>query len=57
MGHVTLGGFDEVRDQVITALQLNVHLSERVLKAVPQPDEGVVDTHAPKANDDEASEN
>jgi hypothetical protein len=57
MGHVTLGGFDQVRDEVITALQLNVHLSERVPEAVPQPDERVIDTHAPKANDDEAGEN
>ena len=57
MGHVPLRGFDEVRDEVVAALQLNVHLSERVLEAVPQPDERVVNPHAPKANDDEASEN
>ena len=56
MGHVTLGGFDEVRDQVVTALQLHVHLGERVLEAVPQPDEGVVDADQEEADENEGCE-
>ena len=56
MGHVTLGGFDEVRDEVVTALQLHVHLGEGVLEAVPQPDEGVVDADQEEADENEGGE-
>jgi hypothetical protein len=39
---VSLCGFDEVRDEVVPAFQLNIDLGERVFIAVPQADEGVV---------------
>ena len=42
--HVGLGRFDQVRDQVVAPLQLHVDLRERVLEAVPQADQLVVDT-------------
>ena len=53
MGHVALGGLDEVGDQVVATLQLHVHLREGVLEAVPQPDEGVVDADQEEAEEDE----
>ena len=40
---VALDRLDEVRDQVVAAAELDVDLGPRVLRAVPQPDEPVVD--------------
>ena len=39
---VALDRLDEVRDQVVAAAELHVHLRPRVLRPVPQPDEAVV---------------
>ena len=41
---VALGGLDQVRDQVVPALQLDVDLRVRVLEPVPERDERVVDS-------------
>ncbi len=39
---VALGGFDEIRDEVVAALQLDVDLGEGVLEAVLEGDETIV---------------
>src|SRR5690606_24644278 len=49
--HVALRRLHEVRDEVVATLELHVDLRERVLVAVPEPHEGVVQTHHP--SDDE----
>jgi hypothetical protein len=56
VGHVALGGLDEVRDEVVAALELDVHLGEGVLAGVPQADERVVDADAPEGGDDEGAD-
>ena len=48
MFEVTLGGLDQIGNQVIAPLELHVNLREGVFEPVAQPDEFVVD-----ANDDE----
>ena len=47
VGHVALGGFDQVRNQVVAPLELHLDLRERVLKAVLERDELVVDARRP----------
>ena len=42
MRRVALHGFDEVRDEVVAALELDVDLGPSVVDTVPQPDEPVV---------------
>jgi hypothetical protein len=46
--HVGLRGFDEIRDEVVAAFELNIDLREGVFEAVPQRHEMVV-----LANDEE----
>ena len=58
MLHVALGNLDEVGDEVVAALELDVDLGERVLEAVAEGDEGVIDARDPEAEDnDEGDEN
>ena len=45
--HVTLGRFDQIRNQVVAPLQLHFDLRERVLITVLERDELVVDSRAP----------
>ena len=40
--HVALDGVDEVRDQVVPALELHADLVPRLVDQVPQPDQAVV---------------
>ena len=47
---IALGGFDQIRDEVIAAFELHIDLGEGVLETVPQGDEPVVDA------DDEESQ-
>ena len=47
VGHVALGGFDQIRNQVVPPLELHLDLRERVLEAVLQRDELVVDARRP----------
>ena len=42
-----LGGFDQIRNQVVAPLELHVDLGERVSKAIPEIDEAVVDAREP----------
>jgi hypothetical protein len=54
MRHVTLGGFDKVGDQVVTAFELDIDLSERVLESILQRDQIVVqanEVHQEENND------
>ena len=53
VGHVALGGLDEVRDQVVAALELHVDLGEGVLAGITQRDEPVVDADAPDRGKDD----
>ena len=41
VAHVSLGNLHEIRDQVVSSLELNVDLAECVLVTVPQADERV----------------
>ena len=50
---VALDRLDEVRDEVVAALELHVHLRKGVLHRLTQPDEAVVNAHRPQADDDE----
>jgi len=43
VGHIALGGFDEVGDEVVAAFELDVDLGEGVLEAVLESDQAVVD--------------
>jgi hypothetical protein len=54
--HIALGDFDEIRDQVIAAFQLNVDLGEGIFEAVAEFDELVIDTSDPEAEDDDEGE-
>jgi hypothetical protein len=56
MFHVTLGDLDEIGDEVVTALQLNVDLSEGVFEAIAERDEAVVDAGEPEAEYDDEKE-
>ena len=56
MGHVAFGGLDEIRDQVVAALELHVHLGKGVLTGVTQRDEAVVDAYAPDGGDHEGTD-
>jgi hypothetical protein len=56
MFHVPLGNLDKVGDEVIAALQLDVDLGKRVLEAVAEGDERVVDARDPKAEDHDNGE-
>ena len=47
MLEVALGGLDEVGDEVVAAAELHVDLSERVLEAVLQDNESVVESDDP----------
>ena len=42
MLEVALGGFDEVRDEIVAAFELNIDLREGVFEAVPERHEMVV---------------
>ncbi len=46
--HVSLNGFDEIRDQVVAARQLHVDLCERVTNPVALVDQPVVDADRPE---------
>ena len=48
MGHVTLGALDQVRDEVVAALELHVDLGKGVLVLVPADDEAIVDCNQPE---------
>ena len=41
---ITLHGFDEIGNQVVAALELDVHLSPGVLRGIAQTDESVVES-------------
>jgi hypothetical protein len=43
MLHVTFGGFDKVRNQIVPAFKLDVDLRPRVIDLIPQADQRVVD--------------
>ena len=45
MRHVGLGGFDQIGDQIVTALKLHIDLRESVLEPVAQRDQFVVDSN------------
>ena len=47
--HIALSCLNEIRDEIVAALQLNIDLSKRVFVAVPVADETVVD---PDGNED-----
>jgi hypothetical protein len=51
VGGVPLDGLDEVRDEVVTTVQLDVDLAPRLLHQVPQPDEAVVRGDGPEHGD------
>jgi hypothetical protein len=53
---VALGDFDEVGDEVVTALQLDVDLGEGVLEAVAEGDEAVVDAGDEEGGDQRETE-
>ena len=54
VGGVALDRLDQVRDQVVPALELHADLRPRVVDPVPQPDEAVVpgDEHEHDQDDD-----
>ena len=54
--HVALGGFDEVGNEIVAALELHVDLSVGVFETVAQGDEGIVDAGDPEADDDHDGE-
>ena len=56
VGHVAFGGLDEIRDQVVAALELHVHLGKGVFTGVAQRDEAVVNADAPDGGDDEGTD-
>ena len=56
MFHVTLGGLDEIGDEVVAALELDVDLGEGVFEAIAKGDEAVVDAGDPEAGDEEDGE-
>ena len=51
--HVALGGLNEIRDEVVAALELDVDLGEGVFEAVAKGDKAVVDAGDPEAGDEE----
>jgi hypothetical protein len=51
--HVALGGLNEIRDEVVAALELDVDLGEGVFEAVAKGDQAVVDAGDPEAGDEE----
>jgi len=55
-GEVALGGLDEVRDQVMAALELDVDLGEGVAEGVPQRHEAVVHADDDDGQDEQADE-
>lgn len=50
--HVAFGDLDEIRNEVVAALELDVDLREGVLEAVTEFDEFVVDAGDPEAEDE-----
>ena len=48
---VPLDGLDEVRDEVVPALQLGVDLTPGLLDEVPEPDQAVVLRHRPQQHE------
>ncbi len=56
MRHVALGGFDEIRDEVVPALELDVDLRELILVVVAQGDEAIVDADAKAADHEDDAE-
>ena len=56
MLEVALGGFDEIGDKIVAALELDVDLGEGVFEAVAQGDEAVVNGDGPQAEDHEEKE-
>jgi hypothetical protein len=58
MSQVTFGGGDEIWDEVVAALQLDVHLGEGIFKRIPQLDEDVKLPDPPEAHGgDHANDN
>ena len=55
VGHVALGGFHQIRDQVVSPFELHLDLRERVLVAVLERDKLVVDARAPQHGDERAT--
>src|SRR4029077_9752335 len=54
---VALDRLDQVRDQVVAAPELDVDLRERVLEAVAQHDQAIVDRDRPDDDHDDDPEN
>ena len=48
--HVPFHGFDEIRDEVMTASELDVDLSKSILHAITLIDQPVVNTDSPEDN-------
>jgi hypothetical protein len=48
MLHIALGGLDQVRDEIITPLQLDIDLGEGILKTIAEDNESVIDTDDPQ---------
>ena len=44
---VALGDLDQIRDEVVAALQLHIDLGEGILEAITEGDEAVVETGDP----------
>ena len=57
VGHVALGGFDEVGDEVVAALEDYIDLGPGFFNAIAQAHEAVIRPHDPQADDDGDSEN
>jgi hypothetical protein len=55
--HVALGHLDQVRDEVVTTLQLDLDLRERVLEAVAKRDQLVEDADHQHADDEHQNDN
>ena len=53
MRHVGLGGFDQVGDQIVAALELDVDLREGVLEAIAQVHQVVVERDQPENDRDD----
>jgi hypothetical protein len=48
VGHVALSGLNKIRNQVVTPLELNFDLRERVLETILERDQLVVNASAPQ---------
>src|SRR5207302_899398 len=52
MLHITLGGFDQVGNQVVAPFELHVDLGERIFETIAEGDESIIDAGGPKAEHD-----